>query len=810
MRDAELLSRWAREKDAGAFDQLAERHADMVHGVARRVLGGGEADDVCQAVFVVLMRKARKLAKHPDLAGWLHLTAVNLARHAIRSGARRRRREEEAMQERKLASMPAGAGLRGELDAALAGLPERFRAPVVLVHLEGKSYAQAAERLGVPEGTVASRLNAGMDRLRRRLERVGCAVALAVLLDWLKGEAAQAAPANVKIGLSAMAASGGALLGAGAVSVNAVTIAEGAMRAVLWTKLRLIAGGVVAAGAIAASLALTGAGAGESTSKKQDLVALKPKDGEKAGAKPVAPNGPRILWSAGMKGVERAKLPEKVRKAQEKFDAVDGDGEPVGVTPAGDRVLLARGHSLVARDSATGKVLWSHREKSVVEAPSFAPEMRRPGRPGAPLVVDGQVFFGTNSGIVRRIDLADGRETASAVIPSEKSSLPLPKDAGPGTSKTTHVDFEKQGRRLAALLKAGAPSFSACPTLHAGKLYLISDKEMVYVLDADSLKLLWKRRTGPTVTGSSPRLAFSPDARIYFSTGSKRIYDMGDAPEGEKRSFAAPGSVNRGVLVAGDRLYFCATDLALDVRALFLRLVDDAIRKAKKSKDPVKIESAIAAKKRTELFAAVYERQLKAMGMEFNTKPGAKTTSYLCAFGRKTRKQLWRVSLGEEEMAVTGPRLVGDVVYCLTSRHLRAVTIAGKELWKVALENVRGNTGGFAVVDAKIYVACGTKLLCLSRESGSKLWDFELGARKPVGPATELKGKYSPDETAKLKAMMGLGKQELRELPPNGFVVAPRVYRGVVYVSTTAGSVYAILPPAARLPETTKTPSERF
>jgi len=809
MRDAELLGRWAREKDAEAFDELVERHADMVQGVAVRTLGrGGDADDVCQAVFIVLMRKANKLLKHPDLAGWLHLTAANLSRHANRSGARRRRREEEAMQEKKLASRPARAEIHGELDAALAGLPDRFRAAVVLVHLEGRSYAEAAERLGVPEGTVASRLNTGLEQLRRRLERAGCAVALATLLDWLKGQAAHAAPASVKIGLSAMAASGGAAVGAGAVSMGAMTIAEGAMRVAIWTKLRLVAGGLVAAAAVAASLALAGGEAPKAPEGEKKAVAGHEDEGKKE-AGSTDRSGPRILWSAGMK-VERFKLPEKLRKSQDEFGVTDSDGEPVGITLAGNRVLLRRGRTLVARDARNGRVLWSFREKSVAEVPGSTPEMNRPGSPGAPLVAGGQVYFGTNSGIVRRIDLDDGHEASAVVMPAVKSSLPSPEGAAPGTSGLTPDQFRKQGQSLLALLKSGRPSFHARPVLHAGRLYLVSDKDRLYVLDANSLKLLWKRHTGPTMVGSSPSLAFSPDARIYFSTGSRQVYDLGNDPSGEKTFFPAPGSVSRGVLVAGDRLYLCANDMAFDVRAMFCRRTELSIRKAEKSGDTAKAAQLRAALKKTELYAEAFERQFKAMGVEFNTSPGAKTRSYLCAFDRKTRRQLWRVSLGAEEVAVTGPRLFGEVVYCLTSKHLRALSTSGKALWKVALDGVRGNTGGLRVADECIYVSCGPQLLCLNRKDGDRLWQCDLGSRKPVAPATALKGKYCPEEDAKLKAMMGLGKMPFRRLPPNGFVASPRVHRGVIYVSTTAGSIYAILPPRAEPPRSSGKSGEEF
>lgn len=244
--DLALLTRW-KAGDEAAFSAVVERHRPMVEAVARRVLGDHHAaEDVAQATFLVLARKAGALASgDPDIGGWLHRVARDLARDRRSAEAARRRHEGAAMPAIATAADPvAHAAMRSEfllqIDDALAALPERQRACLVLHHLEGLPVNQVAVRLGSPEGSVCQWLSRGRERLRLILERRGVAVSAALLLTLL--------------GDDALAATGSAAPWA-ATNAAAQALAEGhlrqqTLRTLTWTGAGLAAAGLVTAGLV--------------------------------------------------------------------------------------------------------------------------------------------------------------------------------------------------------------------------------------------------------------------------------------------------------------------------------------------------------------------------------------------------------------------------------------------------------------------------------------------------------------------------------------------------------------------------------
>jgi len=232
--------------EAGAFEELVRRHAGMILAACRQLLGAGpDAEDAAQAVFILLFRKARELSGEGDLGAWLHRSAVLVARTARRDRSTRNRHEKEATAMRRqevTVSEPRpdrpqpAAGLDEHLDA----LPEHYRRALVLCYFEGLSQSQAAERLRLPESTVANRCARALERLRGRLvgrDRGLTASALVTLLAARSGEAAVALPAGFVSGV--MAAVGGAT--ATAASASAAALADGALKAMLWVKLKLAA-----------------------------------------------------------------------------------------------------------------------------------------------------------------------------------------------------------------------------------------------------------------------------------------------------------------------------------------------------------------------------------------------------------------------------------------------------------------------------------------------------------------------------------------------------------------------------------------
>lgn len=197
LSDGQLLDRFVGGRDADAFAALVDRHGPMVRRACRHALGDPhDAEDAAQATFLVLASRARSIRRPESLAAWLHGVACRVAARARLDLARRRAVERRGA-ERAAGAFEGADRLEGwpELHEELRRLPERFRLPIVLCHLEGLSYAQAARQIGCPVRTVQSRLDRGRARLRDRLVRRGLGPASALLLAALAREsAAVAAP----------------------------------------------------------------------------------------------------------------------------------------------------------------------------------------------------------------------------------------------------------------------------------------------------------------------------------------------------------------------------------------------------------------------------------------------------------------------------------------------------------------------------------------------------------------------------------------------------------------------------------------
>src|SRR5438105_13195151 len=182
--DAELVGRFVGRLDENAFETLLRRHGPMVLRVARRSLScPSESEDVLQATFLLLARKAATIRKPASLASWLHGVAHRLALKTRTQRARRKVREEAAGKAR-LADYPAESALQdleGALDEVLAELPDKYGTPLVCCYLEGRTQAEVAQLLGAPLGTVRSWLARGRDMLRKRLVRRGLRFSVAGL-----------------------------------------------------------------------------------------------------------------------------------------------------------------------------------------------------------------------------------------------------------------------------------------------------------------------------------------------------------------------------------------------------------------------------------------------------------------------------------------------------------------------------------------------------------------------------------------------------------------------------------------------------
>jgi RNA polymerase sigma factor (sigma-70 family) len=262
LSDGQLLERFAgRDPEAAelCFAALIKRHGPMVFRTCQVILRDRhEAEDAFQATFLVLARKARSLWIRDSLGPWLFEVSCRVACCA-RSAALRRR-----FHERKAASMgPSATHQTSSEDGGavvceeVQRLPDRYRAAVVLCDLEGLTQERAAQVLGWPAGTVRSRLARGRQRLRDRLTRRGLAPAVAPGPAWLTGEAPSAAVPGTVAESTTHAAlrliRDRAVVGAVA---SAGSLAEGVIRAMFWSKLKVIAAAMLAGGLFAGTALL--------------------------------------------------------------------------------------------------------------------------------------------------------------------------------------------------------------------------------------------------------------------------------------------------------------------------------------------------------------------------------------------------------------------------------------------------------------------------------------------------------------------------------------------------------------------------
>jgi RNA polymerase sigma factor (sigma-70 family) len=345
--DKDLLLRFVERRDEAAFTAVVRRYDSMVMGVALRVLRHHQdAEDVCQATFLLLAKKANIADWKDSVASWLYEVAHRLSLKALQS-ARRRTTHEGKVPPKTAPSALADISaqeLQTILDEELSRMPERYRSSLILCCLEGRTRDEAARFLGIPLSTVISRLVEGREMLRRRLTGRGVPLSLALVGVTLLSETARAAlPATMAraLGQVALQALEGEIL-TNVVSANVATLTKEGMKIMFLIKVKTVSAGLLVAGLLVGGLLAAGI----------PTFALSP-GGEKKD--PPAAKSPSDAKDAEPAGQDRTKVV--------KADEVVKDGKLLqslafcnnGKTLA---VVIHKGSRPTVKDQWSSVVLW--------------------------------------------------------------------------------------------------------------------------------------------------------------------------------------------------------------------------------------------------------------------------------------------------------------------------------------------------------------------------------------------------------------------------------------------------------------------
>ena len=234
--DMELVRDYARRGSEEAFASLVSRHVNLVYSVALHQLRDPHlAEEVTQAAFIILARKAGSLGSKTILSAWLCRTAQYAAADALRSQRRRQNREQEAYVQSTLNQTgrepdpwPDIAPL---LNVAMAGLGEKHHNAVVLRYFEGKDWKQVGAELGIDERTAQTRARRAVEKLRRFFVKRGIIVASTAIVGAISANAVQAAPAALSKTATAVA-----LAKSATASTSTLIIIKGALKLMAWAK----------------------------------------------------------------------------------------------------------------------------------------------------------------------------------------------------------------------------------------------------------------------------------------------------------------------------------------------------------------------------------------------------------------------------------------------------------------------------------------------------------------------------------------------------------------------------------------------
>jgi uncharacterized protein (TIGR03435 family) len=233
--DMELVREYSAHQSEIAFATLVSRYVNLVYSTAlRQVRDPHLAEEITQAVFIIMARKAGSLTPKTILPSWLYRTACFAAADALKAKHRRERREQEAymqsLENEPQSNDEAWSQIASLLDPAIAGLGENDRRAVVLRFFENRSMAEIGEAMGMNEDTARMRVNRAVEKLRKFFVKRGVVSTTAIIAGAISANSVQAAPAALATSISAAAITKGA-----AASASTLTIIQGALKIMAWT-----------------------------------------------------------------------------------------------------------------------------------------------------------------------------------------------------------------------------------------------------------------------------------------------------------------------------------------------------------------------------------------------------------------------------------------------------------------------------------------------------------------------------------------------------------------------------------------------